>query len=56
MFYVKELELNNFRCYGAKSVTFEPKINIIYGKNAVGKTSVLESIAYLGSNVTLLAP
>ena len=48
MFYVKELELNNFRCYGAKSVTFEPKINIIYGKNAVGKTSVLESIAYLG--------
>ena len=48
MFYVKELKLNNFRCYNSKSVTFSPKINIIYGKNAVGKTTVLESIGYLG--------
>ena len=48
MFYVKEIKLNNFRCYGSKTVTFMPKINIIYGKNAVGKTTILESIAYLG--------
>ena len=48
MFYVKEVKLNNFRCYSSKTVTFMPKINIIYGKNAVGKTTILESIAYLG--------
>ena len=48
MFYVNEVKLNNFRCYSSKTVTFMPKINIIYGKNAVGKTTILESIAYLG--------
>lgn len=48
MFYIEGVKLNNFRCYGTKTLSFMPKINIIYGKNAVGKTTVLESIAYLG--------
>ena len=48
MFYIKSIKLNNFRCYDTKSIDFSPNINIIYGQNAVGKTSILESIAYLG--------
>ena len=48
MFYINSIKLNNFRCYSSKAITFAPNINIIYGQNAVGKTTVLESIAYLG--------
>ena len=48
MFYIKELNLMNFRCYDQKKMAFSPKINIIYGDNASGKTSILESIGFLG--------
>lgn len=48
MFYINSIKLNNFRCYSSKAIAFSPNINIIYGQNAVGKTTVLESIAYLG--------
>ena len=48
MFYINSIKLNNFRCYSSKIINFSPNINIIYGQNAVGKTTVLESIAYLG--------
>ncbi len=48
MFYIKDIKLNNFRCYGHKEQSFSPNINIIYGQNAVGKTTILEAIAYLG--------
>ena len=48
MFYLKSINLNNFRCFESKKIEFSPNINILYGQNAVGKTSVLEGIAYLG--------
>lgn len=48
MFYVKNLKINNFRCYKDKKIDFSDKINVIYGENAVGKTSIIEAIAYLG--------
>ena len=48
MFYIKSVKLNNFRCYSSKSIEFKPNVNIIYGENAIGKTTVLEAIGYLG--------
>ena len=44
MFYIKKLNLNSFRCYRNYQIDFAPNINIIYGNNAVGKTSLVEAI------------
>ena len=41
------LELNNFRNYTNTVVTFEDGLNFIVGKNAQGKTNLLESIYLL---------
>ena len=41
---VKKLQLNDYRNYSQYSVEFDPKLNIIIGKNGVGKTNILESI------------
>ena len=49
MFYLKEAELNNFRCHSNLKIELSPDINIIVGNNAVGKTSILESIYFLGA-------
>lgn len=46
--YIKDIQLMNFRNYKTLSLTFNSKINIIYGKNAQGKTNLLESIYVLG--------
>lgn len=45
---ITELELNNFRNYTNSKVKFEEGLNFIVGKNAQGKTNLLESI-YLSS-------
>ena len=45
--YIKSIKLHNFRNYKKLSVSFSKKINIIYGKNAQGKTNLLESIYVL---------
>lgn len=44
--YVKRLMLKNFRCYEDLDVELSPHINIVYGKNAQGKTNLLESVYY----------
>ena len=46
---LKELELRDFRNYGAAKLEFEPGVNLIVGDNAQGKTNLLEAISYLGS-------
>ena len=46
--YLKNIELINFRNYNHVKVSFNKGINIIYGKNAQGKTNLLESIYLLG--------
>lgn len=48
MFYIKNVELTNFRCYIKFKMDFSPNINIIIGRNAAGKTSLVESIYCLG--------
>lgn len=45
--YIKSVELKNFRNYKNEFFEFNPKINIIYGNNAQGKTNLLESIYFL---------
>ena len=44
---IETLRLRNFRNYENLSVSFDPKLNVITGKNAQGKTNLLESIVYL---------
>jgi DNA replication and repair protein RecF len=46
---LQELYLANFRNFRELSIRFHPKINVVMGENAQGKTNLLESIAYLGS-------
>ena len=44
--YIKNLKIENFRNYEVEEINFIPKINIIYGNNAQGKTNILEAIFY----------
>lgn len=45
---LKNLEIVNFRNYSYANIEFDNKINIFYGKNAQGKTNLLEAIYFLG--------
>ena len=45
---IKSVELNNFRNYTNSKVNFENGLNFIVGKNAQGKTNLLESV-YIAS-------
>lgn len=45
--YLKSLYLKNFRIYKEKLLQFSPQINVIWGENAIGKTTILEAIYYL---------
>lgn len=44
MFEIKELTLTNFRKYSKYKVSFDGGTNIIVGKNASGKTTIVEAI------------
>ena len=44
---LNRLELDFFRNYSHVEATFHPRVNLIYGDNAQGKTNLLEAIAYL---------
>ena len=46
--YIKEIELKDFRNYENLSLDFDPHVNLILGKNAQGKTNLLEAV-YLTS-------
>lgn len=48
MFYLKNLELRHFRCHDKYNCEFDPKLNVISGSNAIGKTSIIEAIYCLG--------
>ena len=45
---LKNLEILNLRNYEYVRLDFSNKINIFYGKNAHGKTNLLEAIYFLG--------
>lgn len=44
---IKTLKLYNFRSFERFETSFLDGINILYGKNAIGKTTILEAINYL---------
>lgn len=47
MLFVKNIKINNFRCFDSKKIDFKPNINILIGSNGCGKTSIVEGISYL---------
>lgn len=42
--YIKTLSLINFKSYHQSTFDFSPHLNIIYGRNGVGKTNILDAI------------
>lgn len=47
MIYLRTLRLCNFRSYDDVTFEFAPRVNLIAGDNARGKTTILEAIHYL---------
>ncbi len=45
--YIKNLHLKNFRNYTDETISFTPGINVIFGRNAQGKTNCAEAVYYL---------
>jgi len=50
LFYLDNLLIRGFRNYRQQQLQFNPRLNIVIGKNAQGKTNLLESIYYLSVN------
>lgn len=46
---LEQLELTDFRSYAAVDVTFASGPNVLVGRNAQGKTNVLEAVHYLAA-------
>lgn len=44
---IKNLNLKNFRNYADESINFGAGLNVLYGKNAQGKTNCAEAVYYL---------
>lgn len=51
---IKNLKLKNFRNYSKLDINLNNKLNIFIGKNAQGKTNILESIYVLGLTKSFL--
>jgi len=49
LLFLKSLYLRNFRNYTAARISFGPKINVIIGDNAIGKTNLLEAISLIST-------
>lgn len=47
---MKDLKLQNFRCFAEQSITFRRGINLLIGDNASGKTSILKACKYVLSS------
>lgn len=43
---IETLKLKNFRCYLEREFKFDDKLNVIIGKNAQGKTNIIEAIFF----------
>ena len=47
--YLKQLILNHFRSYTKASFTLDPKLTIIVGPNAIGKSNLVEAVGLLST-------
>ncbi len=45
---ISQIQLSNFRNFTKSKFTFGSELNLIYGDNGVGKTSILEAITIIG--------
>ena len=45
---IKRLKVDNFRNYEKEELTWDEKLNLLYGMNAQGKSNLLEAVSYLG--------
>jgi DNA replication and repair protein RecF len=50
-----QLTLQQFRSYGKQTFTFSPRITLIVGVNAAGKTNILEAIYFLATGKSFRA-
>lgn len=50
---IKKLSLHNFRNYGDETFCFTDGINVLFGKNAQGKTNCAEAVFYLCTGSSL---
>lgn len=53
--YIEKLFLQNFRNYISQLFTFEKGVNVLVGKNAVGKTNALETCFLLATGESIRA-
>lgn len=54
--FLKSLYLRNFRNYAEAEVFFSPKVNLILGDNAQGKTNLLEAIYLIATGKSFRTP
>lgn len=47
--YLEELMTQNYRILKSEKIKFNEKMNLIYGKNAQGKTSIIEAIYFIAT-------
>ena len=52
---LRNIRLRDFRNYADLDLDFAPGVNLIVGRNAQGKTNLLEAISYLGSGKSFRA-
>lgn len=50
--HIKNLKLKNFRNYADEQVTFDEGLNVLFGRNAQGKTNCAEAVFYLCTGVS----
>ncbi len=43
---ISKIELFNYRKYIKRTIEFGPNVNLIYGENATGKSTILEAVQY----------
>ena len=42
---IESIKLKNFRCFEDLEIAFHPQLTVIVGKNASGKSTILDAIA-----------
>ena len=47
---IDELTIQNFKCFENETFRFHPHFNVVIGKNASGKSSLLDAVAVVASS------
>lgn len=54
--FVRSLKVENYRNYTSECVEFDPRVNVIIGDNAQGKTNLIEAIYFSGVGKSFRTP